>query len=237
MNSTGYHPHLFLPVNHAWLSRFNAIYPEAFQKCFEYLQLSQIKGPVLEFGTFFGYSASVIAYLLKHFQLDWPLYLYDSFQGLPEPEHSVDQASYEVKAHQVWLKGAMNVPEEIPDQIHKGLSVLLPLEQIHVIPGFFSETLPASLPKEPAALVHLDCDLYASSLSVLKALLERELFQDGCLLLMDDYSCNKANPKMGQRRALREAFAEQERWSISEFMGYGWGSKAFFVHDTAVEPV
>lgn len=234
----GLHPHLFQPINPLARERFDTIYREAFLRCFEYLTVSNVPGSVLEFGTFYGYTASLLAAFIRHFRpRGTELHLYDSFVGLPEIKLAVDQHSYEIQ-FQHWLEGGMWVPPQIPEQLKRGLSALLSPEQIHVHPGFYEQTLPAALPAGPAALIHIDCDLYASTRTVLEALLEAGSLQDGCLLLFDDYSSNRANPRMGQRRALHEVFAAQTRWRYSEFFSYGWGSWVFFVHDETVgEPL
>jgi hypothetical protein len=65
----------------------------------------------------------------------------------------------------------------------------------------------------------------------LDKLLERSVFQDGCVLLFDDYNTNRANPSMGERRALSEAFGAQDRYIYSEWFTYGWHGQAFIVHD------
>ena len=54
------------------------------------------------------------------------------------------------------------------------------------------------------AIANLDCDLYASSVQVLDHLLGRRLLPDGAVLLLDDYNCNRANPRFGMRRAMRQ---------------------------------
>jgi len=66
---------------------------------------------------------------------------------------------------------------------------------------------------------------------VLETLIGRRLLQDGSLLLFDDYNSNRANPRMGQRLAIVEAFENQDRYCYSPWFSYGWHGQVFFVHE------
>ncbi len=44
---------------------------------------------------------------------------------------------------------------------------------------------------------------------MLDRLLDFNLLKDGTLLVFDDFNCNRANPKMGERRALAESFGRR----------------------------
>lgn len=145
-----------------------------------------------------------------------------------------DSTSYEVSANKFWLKGSMAVENDMPSKIHRSLSQFLAPERVHIVKGFFEDTLDKHLPKGKASLVHFDCDLYSSSKLVMDKLLERDLFQDGCVVLFDDFNCNHANPKMGQRRVLLEMLQSQQRWTCSPWFSYSWHGQAFFFHDNHV---
>jgi O-methyltransferase len=211
--------------------RADMIYGEAFRKCFEYLTGTGIVGDILEFGTLRGYTARVIANLMKEFGYAGRLHLFDSFEGLPDIYSPVDQQSYEVAVNKVWLSGLMACRKDIPLRIEKALVKIIPAAQLKIIKGYFEDTLESHLPDSQAALIHVDCDLYASAKFVLSKVLASDLLQDGCLLLFDDFNCNRANPYMGERRALAEIFASQERFAYSPFFSYGWHGQVFFVHD------
>lgn len=208
-------------------------YREAFGRCFEYLVSNRIRGEVLEFGTYSGFTARILAEQMREHRFGGGLHLYDSFLGLPEVSTPEDRYSYHV-LEQVWAKGSMSLQAGVELRIQAALAQILPPERIHVSKGFFSETLPAALPAGPAALVHIDCDLYESTLCVLKNLLEQNLLQDGCLLLFDDFNCNRAQPMMGERKALHDVFASQQGYSVSRFFNYHWAGEACFVHRNAL---
>ena len=225
-------PTMLPPPGYRDLAAACQVYEPAFRLCFDYLTSVRIAGAVLEFGTYRGFTARLMATIIK--QLDYPakLYLYDSFEGLPDSSATADGHSYEISENKRWSKGSMALEPGIDELILRSLSRILPPARLTIIKGFFADTLDHNLPAEKAALIHVDCDLYASAKTVLERLMERDLFQDGCLLLFDDYNCNRASPFMGERRAFNEVFGRQSRWSYSSFFRYGWHGWAFFVHDT-----
>jgi hypothetical protein len=91
------------------------------------------------------------------------------------------------------------------------------------------------LPAGKCSLVHMhDCGEYEETKRWLDRLDELDLFQDGCVILFDNYNCNRANPSLGERRALREFMKDHPRWSCSAWLSYGWHGQAFFLHDNTL---
>ncbi|MBI5569132.1 MAG: class I SAM-dependent methyltransferase [Desulfomonile tiedjei] len=203
----------------------------------EFLKYSSIEGDFAEFGTLYGYTARRFAKLIRQFKMGAHLWLFDSFQGLPEITEEADLSSYEVSLNKVWFRGQMRVVPGIPELIRRDLCCLLPRDCIHVVEGYFEDTLRTHMPPGKLALVHIDCDLYSSARYVLDALIQHEKFQDGTVLLMDDFNCNRANPAMGERLALAEAFEGHGRYSYSHWFSYGWHGQCFFVHEQDIPSV
>jgi hypothetical protein len=56
-------------------------------------------------------------------------------------------------------------------------------------------------------------------------------FQDGCVILFDDWNCNRASPNYGERRAFREFMQEQNDFTSSAWFTYGYNGAAFILHD------
>ena len=129
----------------------------------------------------------------------------------------------------------LNLPEGIDGRICRSIAALLGDDRVHVVKGYYEDTLEGNLPRGVnAALVHIDCDLYSSTRQVLDKLHEFDLLQDGCVVMCDDYNCNRANPKMGERGALHDFVARQQRWSLSPWFAYGWHGQALLLHDANV---
>lgn len=223
------------------VTRATQIYEEAFRKIFEYLYACRIFGAVAEFGTYMGFTARIQASLIKGFaenQLDYPehppchLYLYDSFEGFPESSSEIDRQSYEIKVTKQWIQGNVRAPENAAELIRERLLEIVPAERLTIVRGFYKDTLPQHPIPEKIALLHLDCDLYDSTKMVLDAMLAGDNFQDGCVVMCDDYNCNRANPSQGQRRALRDTFGGAgSPYAYSDFFSYGWHGRAFFLHE------
>lgn len=226
--------------------RAKRVYGEAFRTTFEYVWGSHIPGNIVEFGTFEGFSALLLADLMAEFDAQDDFYtkifprelsVYDSFTGFPKSTNPVDSISYEVADSGYW--------REREDASSPGTEEMLRAEFTRrfgesgwsVVRGMYSESLHSSPLSGQVAIANLDCDLYSSSVEVLDHLLQRKLLPDGAVLLLDDYNCNRANPQFGMRRAMRECFAKTEGfYEASEFFRYGWHGRAFFVHRQGDSP-
>lgn len=119
----------------------------------------RVPGMVLEFGVASGKSINFIARELPQ----ETIYGFDSFQGLPE-----DWISNYRKGH-----FAQNVPEVA--------------DNVELVIGLFDETLPGFLAKHPEDIsyLHIDCDLYSSTRSILQLLGHR--IRPGTVIVFDEY--------------------------------------------------
>ena len=117
-------------------------------------------GAVLEFGVYHGLSLRKIAQ-----QVATPIHGFDSFEGLPE-----DWKPGEAKGSYSTGGRVPTVPAHV--QLHR---------------GWFEDTLPAYVAGESGKLrfVHVDCDLYSSTKTVLEGL--RPLLQPGSVFLFDEF--------------------------------------------------
>jgi len=206
------------------------VYTEAFEKALEFVNMNQIEGDIVEFGTLEGFTAIVFAKLMKEYKVKNSLHLFDSFAGFPEITSDVDLNSYEVKDYQVWSSGAMALGPNIPALIKERLQTIIPNDSIHIHKGFFSETFHKDTLKSKPSIVHIDCDLYQSAKEVLSKIFQFDLVQDGMIILFDDYNCGRANPKFGERLALKEVMDENPDFSYTLFYYYGWHGAAIIVH-------
>ncbi|NRA91002.1 MAG: class I SAM-dependent methyltransferase [Simkaniaceae bacterium] len=206
------------------------VYTEAFDRAIEFVKMNQIEGDIVEFGTLEGFTATIFAKLMKKYQYNHSLHLFDSFEGFPEITSSVDLNSYEVSDYKVWNSGGMALDPGVPTLIRKRLEKIIPKEAIHIHKGFFSETFQKQTLKNKPAILHIDSDLYQSAKEVLSKMFQYNLVQDGMIILFDDYNCGRANPKFGERRALKEVMDENPDYSFSLFYYYGWNGAAVILH-------
>ncbi len=141
-----------------------------------------VVGDVVECGTYRGGSAAVLGTTLKP---DQHLWLYDSFQGMPE----ITSADGE-HARQYVGKGVAS-PEDVREIL--GKAGLRP-EQFTICPGWFAESFERQAPAT-VAFLHCDADWYESVLLVLETFYPR-VPEGGCVVL-DDF---------GYWEGCREAF-------------------------------
>jgi len=211
-------------------------YTEAFRRALEFVTLGGVPGAVMEFGVLGGWSSRLFCELMRDIYNLNNLYLFDSFEGLPEYDSAVDRESYEIGGRDIWTD-KMKFPSDFlaqfgqPHEMHirDRLATIIRAERIIVRKGFYSETL-RDPPKEKVAIAHLDCDLYQSTVEVLDGLYQGGCFQDGTVLLFDDWNCNKASPNFGERRAFAEFLAKQNDFTSTPWFTYGWNCAAYILH-------
>jgi O-methyltransferase len=205
--------------------RADQVYGEAFLRAMEFVSYQRLPGDVLEFGTWNGYTARILATLMAQGKRNDYLYLFDSFEGFPDPEGSVDKGSYEWRSG-AWGPGGTRSLPDAAVMIRAALECVFS-GHVKIVKGWYKDTM-LHLPDKPPALVHIDCDLYDSTLTVLEALEERKLYQQGMIVMFDDWNCGRASARLGQRRAVRE----RNLWDrcLEPWHSYGWGGQAFIFH-------
>jgi len=224
---------LILPPGYYKEKDAEDVYEKSFDTVFRYFTTNFMNGNLMEFGTYKGYSARKIASKMKEYDIKKDFYMFDSFEGLPEIESNIDKNSYQVKVHKDWQKGTFSKAKGYEVKLEQDVSDLIGKEQTHVVKGYFDETLDTiKFEKNSTILVNIDCDLYSSIKTVFDKLISEEVFQDGCVLLLDDYNFNRANNNMGVRKAVSDTFGKQRRYQMGFFFTYGWHGQAFFIHDT-----
>src|SRR5712691_13225054 len=93
------------------------------------------------------------------------LHLFDSFQGLPRPDDAVDLDSPYVQSG-VWQEGTYKALTE--EELTALCASVYDGDNVLTYGGWFADTLPRLRPETRFAMLHLDCDLYKSSIEVLE---------------------------------------------------------------------
>jgi len=138
----------------------------------------------LEFGVYKGDSINRFADLMP----DATWYGFDSFVGLPE----------------AWNLGAKT------GAFSRGGVLPVVYGNVKLIKGFFEQTLPefvAAHRDEAIAILHIDCDLYSATKTVLS--LTRPLLKHGTIIIFDEL-INYQGWQDGEYKALMEFTAEQK---------------------------
>lgn len=157
-------------------------------------------GLICEFGVYRGASINLLARLLP----DRPVFGFDSFDGLPQHWRNG------------YGQGAFDVSGSLP---------VVP-GNVQLIKGWFCDTLGGFLEQhpDPVALVHVDCDLYSSTRTVLEGLAER--IRPGTVLLFDEYF-NYPGWQQHEHKAFAE-FARSGRHRF-EYVAYNASSQQVVV--------
>jgi hypothetical protein len=152
-----------------------------------------VGGYYLEFGVFSG---GTIRYIAKRAPKA-EIHGFDSFEGLPE-----SWAGHHLASQAFSRKGRLpRVPSSVT--LHK---------------GWFKDTIPVwrGSAVGPIAFMHIDCDLYSSTVDVLQGV--GDLLQAGTIILFDEYF-NYPEWQRHEFKAWQEFVAERQ---ISyEYLGFG----------------
>jgi O-methyltransferase len=205
-----------------------------FKTVFDFISACRMAGDVYEFGTCNGYTARHLATAMVASGLAATsrLHLFDTFTGFPELTSAIDKASYEIKAG--WDAGGNAAVPGAAERVGRMLGMLLPQDGFTINVGTFADTLTPATAHRPAALIHVDCDLYESTKVVLDRMLDFGMIQDGTVLVFDDFNCARANSEFGERRAMHEAFDANPRFSCEAWFPYGWHGQVCIVHERKV---
>lgn len=139
-----------------------------------------LPGALVQCGVFNGGSA---AWLWKCAGANRHAWLFDSFQGLPEPTPKDGG-----HAHASWKRHYATSPQWNVGEVDKvaqafgvvGANPAL----VHIVKGWFKDTLPQVDPG-PIAILHIDADWYESVKQALSALYPKVV--PGGLVILDDY--------------------------------------------------
>lgn len=117
-------------------------------------------GQILEFGVATGRTLNQFGYWLPH----KTVYGFDGFDGLPEDWTSRMRKGFFAR-------------DQLP-RVRKNCELVV---------GWFNETLPGFVEKhqEPVALLHVDCDLYSSTVTILNNL--KNNIVPGTVIVFDEY--------------------------------------------------
>ena len=145
------------------------------------LQATRIEGHYLEFGVFTGGTIRFIAHLIG----GHAIHGFDSFEGLPEAwsGFNLGGKTFDVGGRLPRVPGTV--------RLHR---------------GYFEDSLPKWLADNPGpvAFIHLDCDLYSSTKTILTHLAPR--LRPGTVILFDEYF-NYPNWERHEFKAFQEFVA------------------------------
>lgn len=182
-----------------------------------------------EFGSDTGTSLiwymQVVQKICEKFKEDlknYPIIVFDSFQGLPKPK-KFDKSS---TSSDDWREGDFSCTKE---QLLKNIKKrrLNPSKfNLKFIEGFYEDSLTDRLRKElpKPSIVFIDCDYYSSTKTVLDWLCP--ILTTGTIFYFDDIWSFSGDPNCGEIRAINE-FNQQNNGLLTSYPIHGMPSRSF----------
>lgn len=180
----------FIIQNYPLIAELTLLDAFRLQKVTDLLEsVKNTEGDIVECGCFKGGNAILMALWLKENNIKKKIYLFDSFEGLPDPNQNHDSG---------YRAGQFTASfEELNNKIlSMGLSSYF---EIHK--GWFTNTVKPFIKQHPSfkiSLLHIDCDLYEST---------RDCFpdfypyvEDGGVCIFDDFN----DGGKGEKKAVLE---------------------------------
>lgn len=206
-----------------------------FRNATRFIDYELIEGDIFEFGVYTGRSLALLSYYhqinkksIHTIPFERKVVGFDSFEGLPSSDN-----------HPRWKKNLFSINHSYHPLVKKGVKVnehiIIDLFKQYNLPkpyieiGKFNESLKNVIDKKykKAAIIHIDCDLYESTKSVLFNV--RPILQEGTILLFDDWFNFKGNKNKGEQRAFYEFFKKEKKWKYIEYQTYATFGKSFIV--------
>ena len=112
------------------------------------------------------------------------------------------------------------------------------LDRVHLIKGFYSETLNQKLISEykikKAGIIMIDCDMYLSARDALNFC--APLIKEKAIIIFDDWLPNLAEKNLGEKKAFEEFLAKNANLKATPFAEYSYrqraSGKVFLVENT-----
>jgi len=185
------------------------------------------RGSYLEFGVFTGSSFNYAMKVNKRIEklgyknMDCEFIGFDSFQGFGNIKKDDEHPNY--KDH------VFSVNE---GKILRNIEKCAKGQKYRIIKGFYKDTIKNKTTKdlkiEKAKIVISDCDIKEPTTLALEFI--KPSFQEGTIILFDDYVFFKGSKDKGEYGAFEDFKKKHPEILFRRIFDYGYGSRAFIVH-------
>jgi O-methyltransferase len=145
-----------------------------------------------------------------HIWRDWNprFFAFDSFAGLPDSK---------AQSQEEWAEGSYACTREQFQELIADDGVNL--KDVVIVPGFYDSSLTPSLKQQHrlcrAAIVHIDCDLYESTIQALRFV--TDLLVQGSVIIFDDWFFNQGRSDRGEQKACWEWLASNPHITLTPY--------------------
>ena len=133
------------------------------------------------------------------------------------------------------IKNSTNYPQLSEKIVHEFIKKCdknkIPRSEYNIITGYYKKSLNDKSSEFPTdiSLAYIDCDLYTSTIDVLKFLVPR--LKHGMIIAFDDYFMYSSNSISGNRNAMLEIFNKNFSFHLLPYMQYSHTGFSFIVED------
>lgn len=191
---------------------------EILRPAFSAVQSWRIDGDYLEFGVYEGRAMNWAMRHARRTKNDMRFFAFDTFTGLPD----VDDMGKWVPGDYACSEATFR--ENLRRRGHD-------LSRLTCVAGDFRETLTeglrAEIGLEAAAIVFVDCDLYESTVPVLRFITPHLV--TGSIIAFDDWFSFGGDPFRGEIRAVNEWLESTPSITLSHYRDFGISGKSFVV--------
>lgn len=198
---------------------------DAIDKLADYLVVAELNGEYCEFGVAQGKTFSYAVNLMNPIFINMRFFAFDSFKGLPEPRGRDIKDGYSGGFHE----GEFSYNEGDFFSYLKSSNTII--DRVVAIKGWFHETLTPKTAIDnqinTISAAWIDCDLYESTVPVLKFLTDK--LTVGSVILFDDWHSFRNLPDYGEQKACREWLADNPQITLNPFFSFGCHGETFTI--------
>ena len=184
-----------------------------------YVRVSQLPTVYFEFGVHSARTFSNAITSSRYLNVKFDFFAFDSFAGLPETI-SEDDGFFEGGEFKTSVDDFKWIVKKTAGYCMK---------DDHIIEGFYDSSLTKklsnNLPK--VGVVHIDVDLYSSTIEVLNFI--KPHLVNGTVILFDDWYCFPPGKNMGEKKALDEFLNVNKDIKVELWKSYSTFGKSFIV--------
>ncbi|MGR3323454.1 MAG: TylF/MycF/NovP-related O-methyltransferase [Pseudooceanicola sp.] len=142
--------------------------------CWAANQALDFEGALVECGVFTGFCMGVVGDYINFAATDREMYLYDTFEGIPEAYNSEKRSN---AVYEQLNRSETPILQTVRDRFADW-------PRVHVVPGIVPDTFAETCP-DRIAFLHLDMNSAASEIAALEGLFHRVV--PGGFIILDDY--------------------------------------------------